>query len=112
MAFQTGEVRLVSYPYTDLTTVKARPAVVVSSDQYHTEQPDVILAALTTNVAAATGSLDYVLQDWATAGLRSPTAFKPVLVTLDPRLIVYRIGPLSMRDLAEIQARVRLALNL
>ncbi len=40
MAFQRGEILLVSYPYTDLTALKARPAVVVSGDRYHAEQPD------------------------------------------------------------------------
>lgn len=29
MAYRTGDVLLVTYPYTDLTTTKARPAVVV-----------------------------------------------------------------------------------
>jgi mRNA interferase MazF len=112
MAFRRGEVVLVNYPYTDLTTVKARPAVVVSGDRYHSEQPDVMLAALTSNLAAATGSLDYVLQEWAAAGLRFPTAYKAVLVTLEPGLIVHSIGHLSPMDLAEIQTRLRLALDL
>ena len=112
MAFQKGEVLLVTYPYTDFTTIKARPAVVLSSDCYHAEQPDVVLAALTTNVPAATGSLDYALQDWEAAGLHLPTAFKPVIVTLDPSLIVHRIGHLSSRDLAEVGVRLHLALDL
>ena len=112
MAFLKGEVLLVSYPYTDLTTVKARPAVVVSSARYHGEKPDLILAALTTNVAAATGSLDYELQDWAAAGLRFATAFKPVVATLEPGLVVHRIGSLTPRDLTEIQTRLRGALDL
>lgn len=63
MAFQKGEVVLVHYPYTDRTALKVRPAVVVSSALYQAEQPDLILAALTTNVSAATGTLDYLLQD-------------------------------------------------
>lgn len=40
MAFQKGEAVLVSYPYTNLTTTKSRPAVVVSGELYHTEQPE------------------------------------------------------------------------
>lgn len=112
MVYQTGDVLLVTYPYTDLTTTKARPAFVVSSDLYHSEQPDLVLAALTTNVADATGALDYVLQDWASAGLRFPTASKPVIVTLDPSLVVHSIGKLAESDLAEIQSRLRLAFDL
>ena len=101
MAFKPREVVLVQYPYT-----------VLSSDFYHAEQPDIVLGALTTNVAAATESLDYKLQDWAVAKLRFATAFKPVIVTLEPRLIVHHIGQLSTRDWDEIQSRIRVALSL
>jgi len=112
MAFHRGDILLVPYPYTDLKATKTRPAVVISSDRYHEEQPDFLLAALTTNVSAATGALDYKLQDWSSSGLRFPTAFKPVIVTLDPSLVVYHIGSLSLRDLTEINFRLRLALDL
>ena len=71
-----------------------------------------MLAALTTNVHAATGSLDYLLQDWQSAGLRFETAFKPVLATLDPALIVHSLGFLTVHDLAEVESRLRLALEL
>jgi len=110
--YRKGDVVLVAYPYTDLKAVKTRPAVVISSDYYHAEQPDIILSAHTTNIKMATGFLDYILQDWSIAGLKFPTAFKPVIVTLDPNLIVYHIGSLSLRDLDEIHARLRLILDL
>ncbi|MGH7598715.1 MAG: hypothetical protein ACREOI_20360 [bacterium] len=35
MAFQTHDVWLVNFPFSDLSTAKARPAVVVSSAVYH-----------------------------------------------------------------------------
>jgi hypothetical protein len=71
-----------------------------------------MLAALTTNVSNATGALDYILRDWGGAGLRFPTAFKPVVLTASPRLVVHRIGWLTPRDLAEVQDRLRRALEL
>ncbi len=112
MACSRGEVVPINYPYTDLSTSKARPAVVLSGRSYHDEQPDVILGALTLIIAAATDSMDYVLRDWQQAGLRFPTAFKPVIVTLEPNLVVHSIGMVSARYLGEISNRVRLALDL
>ena len=105
MQYKRGDVVLVNYPYTDMTTLKVRPAVIVSGSQYHAEQPDLMLAGLTSNLIHSNEALSYLLRDWATAGLRTPTAFKPVIATLDPLLIVHRIGSLSSRDLAEIEAR-------
>lgn len=42
-----GDVVLVPFPFTDQTAAKKRPAIVVSSDAYHRERPDVIVVAVT-----------------------------------------------------------------
>ena len=112
MTFQRGDVLLVPFPFSDLSTTKVRPAIIVSSTLYQSREPDIILAAITSNVTAATGPLDYVLRDWKAAGLKYPSAFKPVLFTLDPARIVHRTGTLTNFDLAEIDKRLRLILGL
>jgi len=78
MAFQRGDVLLMPFPFSDLSAIKIRPGVVVSSPAYHATEPDLILAAITSNIAAATSPMDYIPQDWQTAGLRYPSALKPV----------------------------------
>ena len=112
MAFQRGDVVLVPFPFTDLSAIKVRPAVVVSSALYQATEPDLILAAITSRIAAATGPLDYVLSDWRAAGLRYPSAFKPALATLEPVRVLYHIGALTAADLAQVTQRVHRALDL
>ena len=112
MAFQRGDVVLVPFPFSNLTTTKVRPAVVLSSALYHRTQPDVILGAVTSNTSTATTPSDYVLNDWQQAGLRYPSAFKAVIFTLEPVLILHRIGALSPSDLREVSRRTRSALEL
>jgi mRNA interferase MazF len=112
MVFQRGEVVLVPFPFSDLTTTKVRPAVIVSGPLYHATEPDLILAAITTKTSAATGALDYILSDWRAAGLRYPSALKPVLFTLEPTRVIHRVGLLTTHDLAEVTQRLRLALGL
>jgi mRNA interferase MazF len=112
MMFQKGNLVLVPFPFSDLSTSKVRPAVVVSSSLYQTHEPDIILAAITTNISAATGSLDYVLRDWQLAGLKYPSALKPVLFTLDPGRVIHTVGTLTDFDLNEIDNRLRLILGL
>jgi len=112
MAFQRGDMLLVPFPYSDLSTTKVRPAIVVSSALYHSLEPDLILAAITSKVTTAIGPLDYILLDWRQAGLRQPTALKPVLFTLDPARVLHPIGALTSRDLAAVEQKLRLALQL
>lgn len=112
MMFQRGDVVLVPFPFSDLSTTKVRPAVVVSSALYHAEKPDLVLAAVSSKIEAATGPLDFVFNGWQRAGLRYPSAFKPVLFTLEPRRVLHRIGALSQMDLAEVDLRLRRILEL
>lgn len=71
-----------------------------------------ILGAITTNLAAASALVDYVLSDWKAANLKYRSAFKPVLFTIDPAVVLHRIGRLTSRDLREIDARIHTALEL
>jgi mRNA interferase MazF len=112
MGFQRGDVVLVPFPFSDLSASKVRPAVVVSSNSYHASEPDLILAAITSKIAAATGPFDYVLSDWEVSGLRLPSAFKPVLFTLDPVRVLHHIGTVSAEDLAEIDQKLQGVLGL
>ena len=101
---------VVTVEFRGATGTKRRPAVVISSDVYHSERPDVILGVVTSNVAAATSSTDYVLQDWAAAGLRNPSAFRSyfgMALAGDVR----SIGRLSDRDFAAVRDCVFRALG-
>ena len=47
ISFEFGDVVLVPFPFTDQSTTKKRPAVVVSSAAYHRERFDLIAMAIT-----------------------------------------------------------------
>jgi mRNA interferase MazF len=48
-----GDVLLVPFPFTDQSTTKRRPAVVVSSAAYHRERPDLIILAISSQARPA-----------------------------------------------------------
>ena len=103
-----GDVILVDFP--GVQGVKTRPGVVVSSDLYHATRPDVTVGLCTTQLGSATGPTDYLLVDWAAAGLHVPTAFRCFFNSQPASRVRRLIGRLSDRDWAEVQARLRLAL--
>lgn len=103
-----GEIVTVNFQ--GATGIKRRPAIVVSTDEYHKTRPDVILAVITTQISSANSTTDYLLQDWKTAGLHKPPPFRAYFGTYDRREIVSVIGKVSDRDWKEIQARIRLAI--
>ena len=105
-----GDVVVVDFP--GVTGIKRRPAVVVSSDEYHSARPDLIVGLITSQVAGSVGSTDHALADWSAAGLRLPSLFRSFLVTL-PRTAVYHVaGHLSDQDWLAVRAKLGTALAL
>src|SRR5262245_28474328 len=104
-----GDVVLVPFPFTDLSTTQVRPAVVISTDEYTANTRDVIVAMVTSR--PQTLPTDYALQDWAATGLLHASWVRAKVVSLENSLIQHVIGPLSARDMAEVDARLRLALG-
>ncbi len=48
--YSFGDIVLVPFPFTDQSTVKKRPAVIVSSNAYNKKKPDIIIMAVTSIV--------------------------------------------------------------
>jgi len=61
--FEFGDVVLVPFPFTDQTTAKKRPAIIVSSRRYNAERPDLIVMAVTSQVRPHS-RFDIPIQDW------------------------------------------------
>lgn len=55
-------------------------------------------------------SIDYILEDWAAAGLRVASVFRSFIVTLPPAANLVLIGHLSERDWAGVRACVKISL--
>jgi PemK-like, MazF-like toxin of type II toxin-antitoxin system len=103
-----NEVVLVRYPFSTLSGVKVRPAVIVNAP--HTSQ-DVFSVPLTSRTASLlTG--EFVLAGWTTAGLRRPTAVKRGLYTLHEALILKRVGLLTPDDAEQLERSLRQWLGL
>jgi mRNA-degrading endonuclease toxin of MazEF toxin-antitoxin module len=49
-SFSQGDVVLVPFPFTDLSAVKQRPALVLSPDRLNKGRIDVIVAAITSQI--------------------------------------------------------------
>ena len=100
--FEPGDIVLVRFPFTDLRRSKQRPAVVISSVAYNQSRPDVVLMAVTGRIGRPLNFGESVIDDWQAAGLLKPSAIKPVLFTMERRLVVRMLGRLGKRDRAAL----------
>ena len=105
--YEFGDLVLVPFPFTDQSATKRRPAVVVSSAAYHRTRPDLLIMAVTSQQPSTLSVGEVQVQDWQGAGLLKPSVLKPVLTTIDPALVLKKLGRLTSTD----QAALRQALT-
>lgn len=104
-SYNRGDVVLMPFPFTDLSTQRQRPAVVLSGDRFHQGGQDVIIAAITSQQASM--FTDYPLQDWQSAGLLGPSVIRVgKLLTLHKALVRRKLGALAPSDLREVEKRL------
>jgi mRNA interferase MazF len=103
MPYHFGDVIVVPFPFTDQTATKKRPAVVVSSEAYNSERPDLILMAITSQVRPAPTVGEVAVVHWQAAGLLKPSVIKPLLTTIEANLVIRQLGKLHADDQASLR---------
>lgn len=106
MSYQFGDIVLVPFPFTDQSTTKQRPGVIVSSSAYNRIRRDVILMAVTSQVRGGGAFGETIVQDWQAAKLLKPSAIKPIFTTLEQGLVIKSLGKLSQRDALALKEQI------
>jgi len=112
MSYKRGDVVLVPFPFTDLSTAKQRPALVVSADWFNEIRCDRVLVAITSQIPATLEDDQYLLSraDITDAGLPKPSMVKlGKIFTIEQGLIRKTLGTLSqptMKAISQTLARV------
>ncbi|WP_434613991.1 type II toxin-antitoxin system PemK/MazF family toxin [Azospirillum sp. B2RO_4] len=89
--FDFGSIVFVSFPFTDLSDSKLRPALVVSRD--NDRRADLVLAFITSRSYAGTLPDSFPIAPGPSNGLKVPSVVRfDKLVTLDKRLVVGELG--------------------
>jgi mRNA interferase MazF len=110
-ACEQGDVVLVRFVFTGERGAKRRPALIVSSDQYHRGRQEAIIAAITSNVARVLVG-DHLIAGWREAGLLFPSVSTGVIRTIKQGMIERRLGAIPAGDLQAIRDKLRQALAL
>lgn len=111
-----GDVVLVSFPFTDLSTIKVRPALIISNDNYNIRQDNIVLLLITSKVIN-TYPDDYLLKsdnpEFTDTGLKKTSIFRTSIIqTLKKTLLSSRLGFVGPSILSEIEDRLRNFLEL
>ncbi len=98
MNFSRNDVVLLPIPFTDLTSRKVRPAVVIGRNG-----ADLFLVP----ISSVLSNTDFALKEWRAAGLNVLCGIKAQLATVEERMVVKTIGVLAAADRQTLDERLR-----
>jgi len=112
VTFEAFDVVTVPFPFTDKTTTKRRPALVLSETSAFNKQAGHSVLAMITSAKNSDWPLDTKIKDLDTAGLSSASIVRMKLFTLDDQLVVRKIGVLAEKDRSAVADVLRQLLPL
>ena len=112
ITYDRGDVVLVPFPFSDQTTTKKRPAVVVSSSLFNKQSPDLVILAVTSKINSPIGIGECLIGDWQSAGLLKPSAIKSAISTVEQTLVLRKLGTLSQVDVVTMNISLSALLGL
>ena len=111
IAFSRGDVVLLKFNFSDESGVKQRPAVVISSDEYHRGRKEAIIAAITSKVDRLLIG-DYLIEDWKKAGLLFPSVATGIIRTVKQEMVSRKLGSIPVKEMRVIGKKIQSILNL
>ena len=110
-ACDRGDVVLIGFVFSDESGRKFRPAVVISSQDYHRGRQEMVVAAITSNVRRRLFG-DHLIADWKGAGLLFPSLVTGIVRTVKRTIIDRRLGSLPRPDMEAVDRTLRRSLAL
>lgn len=105
-AFSQWDIVVVPFPYTDRTTTKRRPALVVSNDDLH-ENHSLVWVVMITSAKNAKWEGDIEIKDFEAVGLPAPSIIRPSkIVTIDAGLVLGKLGGIGDGERAKVKTQI------
>lgn len=101
---QQGEIVLIPIPFTDLSSQKRRPVIVISNDAYHRTTTDMVVVAMTSNPAPVEYGFIIHPSDLDQGHLNRPgTVRVDKIYTLSQSLIVTSFGRVNEKVMNNVR---------
>ncbi len=106
---------LTKFPFTDLSSSKRRPAVIIS--KVVENEPDVIVAFISSVIPEIPKETDYIIEishkDFEQTGLKKTSVFKMFkLATLETSIFTGELGIISDEIYQELKLRLKKAIDI
>lgn len=103
MIAQQSALFLVSFPFSDYSSSKVRPVLILSKDSFNVGGEDVVVCAVTSNTQKAPHTVLIQQQDLEEGTLLVPSAIKVEnMLKVDKKLLIKQIGVLHQNTFSTV----------
>jgi mRNA interferase MazF len=105
---EQGDIVLIPIPFTDLSSQKRRPVIIISNNVYNQRTTDIFVIALTSNPAPADYSFTINLSDLDQGVLNRPGKLRvDKIYTLSQSIVVKTFGRVNSATLERIRQTIQ-----
>ncbi len=106
--YRQRDIVLVPFPFSDLSSQKVRPVLILSNDAYNQQSADVVVCGLTTNLRPASYSVIVDVTDVEQPGtLRHKSKIKAdAIASLEQSLLIKQIARLKSSVFRLVTAQI------
>lgn len=110
--YNQGDILLVPIPFSDLTSMKKRPVLVLSNNLYNEQTEDIIVAAITSNIRGIGYEILIDNEDMIKGNLPRISCVRPdKIYTLSKEIVVKKYGQLANRKIQDVIAKIYEIMN-
>lgn len=105
---EQGDILLIPIPFTDLSSQKRRPVIVVSNNAYNHKAADIVVVAMTSNPVAVDYSFTINSSDLERGQLNRPGNVRvDRIYTLSQSIVVKTFGRVNSQVLDQIRSKLQ-----
>ena len=97
------ELCLLPVPFSDLSTTKRRPVIIISNNAYNNSSKDVLVIAVTSNLSEKKYTIDIESFDMESGSLKTTSMVRfDKIYSIDHSLIIRSFGKITLQKFDEI----------
>lgn len=105
---EQGDILLIPIPFTDLSSQKRRPVIVVSNNSYNRKTTDIVVVAMTSNPLEADYSFTITSADLEKGALNHPGKVRvDKIYTLSQAIVVKTFGRVNKSTMEKIRHELK-----
>ena len=106
--YNQRDIVLIPIPFTDLSTKKRRPVVILSNDEYNLDKEDIVVAAITSNISEAKYSIHITESDFENETLPRPSLIRAdKIYTLNQSIVYKKFDRLKKKVFKEVLTKIQ-----